>query len=267
MREESKIWRNPTFEGVELLSAHYQTFSFSKHWHDELAIGVIEDGAEGLFYRGQNIVIPKRQIVAINPAEVHTGFSGGSDGWRYRMFYFDLSALEAQFQHRDLPINPVIEAVQIDDSALFDTLLQLHLSLEQSAFEITKESLFTLALERLFTQHGSSKKTNDNAFCAKAGYLARDFLRDNFRENPSLTELEHLTNCTKFQLIKSFKQLFGVTPHQYLLLTKVNHAKRLLSQGQSCLDTALACGFYDQSHFNRNFKKAFGITPTNFQIL
>jgi hypothetical protein len=46
--EISKIWTNDAFSGVELLSASYTKFEFSKHWRDELAIGIIEEGAEGL---------------------------------------------------------------------------------------------------------------------------------------------------------------------------------------------------------------------------
>ncbi|MGF1718477.1 AraC family transcriptional regulator [Vibrio kyushuensis] len=263
--ETSKIWRNETFSGVELLSASYTTFEFSKHWHDELAIGIIEEGAEGLLYRGSNLIIPKRHIVAINPAEVHTGFSGGSDGWRYRMFYFNLEELAHQFANHGMPINPIIERPLIFDEALFDELLQLHISLEQSAFELSKESFYILALEKLFTRYGSAREDKAYSICSQSSYLARDFICDNFDSNPSLAELEQVSGCSKFQLIRSFKAVFGITPHQYLLLIKVKKAKALLAQGSSCVDASLACGFYDQSHFTRNFKKAFGISPSNYR--
>jgi AraC-like DNA-binding protein len=147
---------------------------------------------------------------------------------------------------------------------LFDILFQLHLSLEQSSFELTKESLFVVALERLFTQYGSAKVEVFNSICCKSSYLARDFIHDNFELNPSLTELEQISNCSKFQLIKSFKTIFGITPHQYLLLVKVNNAKKMLATGLSSVDASMACGFYDQSHLTRNFKKAFGISPSKY---
>ncbi len=260
--EKSKIWTNKTFNGVELLSASYTTFKFTKHWHDELAIGVIEEGAEGLFYRGENLVIPKYHIVAINPAEVHTGFSGSPNGWRYRMFYFNLKELNRQFANRDIPIDPIINRPMIYDEFLFHTLLQLHVSLESPSFELTKESLFILSLENLFREYGSAQKERFDSVCTRSSYLARDFMQDNFELNPSLSELEAVSNCSKFQLIKSFNAIFGITPHQYLLMIKVQNAKKMLSKGVSCVDTALACGFYDQSHFTRNFKKAFGISPS-----
>ncbi|MEZ9232236.1 AraC family transcriptional regulator [Vibrio amylolyticus] len=262
--EHSKIWRNDTFSGVELLSARYESFEFSKHWHDELSIGIIEQGAEGLFYRGSNLIIPQKQIVAINPAEVHTGFSGSSIGWQYRMFYFDVDALIEQFAHHSTLINPIIDQSVIDDESLFDALRQLHISLEQPALELSKESFYLSALETLFTRYGSAKEEAQQPSCKKSSYLARDYLRDHFEGNPSLSDLEHIAGLSKFQLIRSFKSTFGVTPHQYLLLVKVNQAKALLSEGASCVDASLACGFYDQSHFTRNFKKAFGVSPSKY---
>lgn len=263
--EKSKIWRNRTLPGVELLSASYTKFEFSKHWHDELAIGIIEEGAEGLFYKGRNLLVPKHHIIAINPSEVHTGFAGAPKGWRYRMFYFDLPALVKQFEHTELLIDPIIDTSVIGDKDLFHDLLQLHLSLELSSFDLTKESLLAITLEKLFTQYGSTKPI-DNAKNTdiKSAYVARDFIRDNWVSNLSLNELEVVSGCSKFQLIRSFKALFAVTPHQYLLLIKAQKAKQFLSEGTSCVETSLACGFYDQSHFNRNFKRAFGVSPSNY---
>ncbi|MDB4837146.1 AraC family transcriptional regulator [Marinomonas sp.] len=264
--ESSKIWKNEAMSGIELLSARYTKFEFSKHWHDELAIGIIEDGAEGLLYRGQNLIVPKKHIVAINPSEVHTGFAATEDGWRYRMFYFDLPALSAQFETSCFDADSIIDHPVIDNEALFDSLLNLHLALEHPSFALTKESLFALALDQLFTQYGSSKIQALNPVDLKSSYLARDYLMDHYDANPSLETLETLTHCSKFQLIKSFKSLFGVTPHQYLLLIKAQKAKQFLSQGMTCIDTSLACGFYDQSHFTRNFKRAFGVSPSNYLV-
>lgn len=264
-KESSKIWKNQTLPGVELLSANYTKFEFSKHWHDELAIGIIEEGAEGLLYRGNNLIVPKHHIVAINPSEVHTGYAGGCTGWQYRMFYFDLPELATLFENVALPVDPIIDKSIIDDVCLFNELLQLHLSLEMSSFDLTKDTLLAITLEKLFTQYGSLNDIdNTQNHDVKSAYAARDFMYAHWDQNPSLLELESVSGCTRFQLIRSFKALFGITPHQFLLLVKAKKAKQLLSNGMSCVDASLACGFYDQSHFTRNFKRAFGVTPSNY---
>lgn len=263
--EKSTIWTNDSLPGIELLSASYRTFEFSKHWHDELAIGLIEAGAEGLYYRGNNVVIPENQIVAINPSEIHTGFAATSTGWRYRMFYFDLEMLAKQFSDHDVSLDPIVTRPVIDDPLLFNQLHQLHLSLELTSFDLTKQSLLASALDRLFTHHSTLKSIDSSRAIDMFGaYTARDYIIDNWHENLTLEQLEDVTGKTKFQIIRSFKAQFGVTPHQFMLLVKTRKAKQLLAEGKSCVDISLACGFYDQSHFSRNFKRVFGVTPMNY---
>ncbi len=265
--ETAKIWKSEHFSGIELLSASYNKFEFAKHWHDELAIGLIEEGAEGLLYRGQNIVVPKNHIVTINPSEIHTGYAGSDEGWRYRMFYFDIHSINAQFQQSEVSVDPVLDQPVIDDAELFCELHQLHLALEQTSFNLTKDSLLAVVFEKLFTRYGSiNRRDFSGAKCDKSTLRTREYLLDNWYLNVSLEELEHETGRTKFQLIRLFKQAYGITPHQFLLLVKAHKAKQLLTQGNSCVETSLACGFYDQSHFNRNFKRAFGVTPKNYKL-
>jgi AraC-like DNA-binding protein len=263
--EFSKVWQSGTLKGIELLKASFQSFEFSKHWHDDLAIGVIEKGAEGLYYRGNNIVIPENQIVTINPAEVHTGFAGCTTGWKYRMFYFDPEMIQRHFELSDQEVLPFIKSPILDDPELFGLLQQLHIALEEPSFDITKESLLTICFELLFGRHGDHAKLTSKSIRERQKNAAmREYLLQNWRDNVSIGELEELSGLSKFQLIRSFNAQYGLTPHQFLLILKINTARRLLQEGDSCADTALACGFYDQSHLTRNFKRAFGITPKRY---
>ena len=60
----------------------------------------------------------------------------------------------------------------------------------------------------------------------------------------------------------AFKASVGMAPHQWLLHRRVERAKRLLAAARQTLtDIALECGFADQSHFTRVFRKATGCSP------
>ncbi|MBN1878220.1 MAG: AraC family ligand binding domain-containing protein [Anaerolineae bacterium] len=87
--ETTKVWRIPKLEVLELLRAKYVTQSFPRHTHQRYAIGVIEDGALGFYYRGENVVASRGNINLCIPGEIHTGYSASEAGWVYRMFYFD----------------------------------------------------------------------------------------------------------------------------------------------------------------------------------
>jgi AraC-like DNA-binding protein len=65
----------------------------------------------------------------------------------------------------------------------------------------------------------------------------------------------------------AFKASVGMAPHKWLLLRRVDRAKALLQRGRYTLsDVALACGFADQSHFTRVFRRATGATPGEWKL-
>lgn len=268
MRKEfSKSWRNAQQPDVELFSAYFRNFSFARHWHDELAIGIVQTGAEGLDYRGQKALIPRGQIVTINPGEVHTGFAGSDSGWTYRMFYFDLSLIEntlAEHSPRSGSFAPFVKGPVVDDPKLFALLHQLHLSLEDPSFSLASDSLTTLAITTLFARHGDGKVHARSRRNSHRNRQLRDYLQENWQRNVTLDELCQLSGANRYQLIRSFGAQFGITPHQFLILLKTHRARALFQAGQTAADVAVACGFFDQSHLNRNFKRVFGITPGRY---
>jgi len=47
---------------------------------------------------------------------------------------------------------------------------------------------------------------------------------------------------------------------------RINQARQMLQQGRDIGETALECGFFDQSHFHRHFKAMTTVTPREYQI-
>lgn len=69
-----------------------------------------------------------------------------------------------------------------------------------------------------------------------------------------------------FHFLRSFRSVTGVTPHQYLLRSRLRRAARLLSIGDlPVTDVALDCGFGDLSNFVRTFGRAAGLPPAAFR--
>lgn len=64
------------------------------------------------------------------------------------------------------------------------------------------------------------------------------------------------------QLNREFRRLFRMTPGDYLLRIRLLIAKRRLEETSDPVGTiALDCGFYDQSHFTRHFRRSTGLSP------
>jgi AraC-like DNA-binding protein len=69
-----------------------------------------------------------------------------------------------------------------------------------------------------------------------------------------------------FHFLRLFSAVLGVTPHQYLVRSRLRHAARLLAgAGPSITDIAYDVGFGDLSNFVRTFHRAAGVSPQKFR--
>lgn len=69
---------------------------------------------------------------------------------------------------------------------------------------------------------------------------------------------------SKYYLIKKFKRIVGMTPHQFCIQNRIRKAQSLLDAEQIICRVAAEMGFYDQSHFDKAFQKIVGISPSEY---
>ncbi len=95
-------------------------------------------------------------------------------------------------------------------------------------------------------------------------------MEDRLDTNPdSRLTLDHLAqeaSLSPYHFLRTFEQVTGVTPHQYVRRLRLRRAAaRLGAMGAKVLDVALDCGFGDVSNFNRSFRTEFGMSPLAFR--
>lgn len=92
-----------------------------------------------------------------------------------------------------------------------------------------------------------------------------DYINGYLDQDLGLAELAAVVQMSPHYFCHLFKQSTGLTPHQYVIRTRVERAKALLLQGGAIADIAYKVGFANQSHLNRHFKRLLGITPKQLQ--
>ena len=93
-----------------------------------------------------------------------------------------------------------------------------------------------------------------------------DYVEDHLAEQIRLRDLAAIAGMSTFQLVRRFKDVTGLPPHQYVTRRKIERAKQLLSEpDSSVLEVALACGFASPSHFAQAFRLVTGITPRGYR--
>ena len=81
-----------------------------------------------------------------------------------------------------------------------------------------------------------------------------------------ISELAARIHVSASQLERRFKALFQTTPAHYVIRFRLNKAsQQLASTGAKITDIATRCGFYDHSHFVRQFTRAYGLSPTAYR--
>jgi AraC family transcriptional regulator len=81
-----------------------------------------------------------------------------------------------------------------------------------------------------------------------------------------LSTLARQAAMSPYHFLRTFRQLIGMTPHQYVLHTRLQRAaQRLLAGGDPVSSVALEAGFNDLATFNRRFRRVTGMTPSAFR--
>ncbi len=92
---------------------------------------------------------------------------------------------------------------------------------------------------------------------------AIDYIGDNLEKDLRLAEIAGAAHMSTYHFSRLFKESTGLTPHRYVIERRVQRARELL-----CVSTlpiaeiARLCGFANQSHLNRHFKRLLGVNPT-----
>lgn len=233
---------------------------YHAHSHDEFSFGVIDQGSATYVNANQHYATHEQSSVWINPGEVHACNPQKTE-WSYRMLFVEAAWLvslqhELSDQSHDYP--PFEQSLKADQ-ATYTAFDQLFSSLATETSKLVAESNLILFLSEhlsLADQAGS---------VAQPLQQVREFLMDNLDKNVELAELSQVAGLSRYQLLRSFKQNYGLAPHAYQIDQRIKQAKQFLKKGCSLSDTALRLGFADQAHFQRHFKQRVAMTPKQYQ--
>jgi len=94
----------------------------------------------------------------------------------------------------------------------------------------------------------------------------RDALHEQFTHPPRLEELGRIAGVSVSHLTHSFRRYFHRTPGEYVRHVRVQWAAdQLVGSRRSLSEIALAAGYCDQSHFTREMRRTFGVSPADYR--
>lgn len=93
-----------------------------------------------------------------------------------------------------------------------------------------------------------------------------DLVEARVEDPPRVEEMAAAADMSVSVLERRMRAVFGLAPAQFVLRARIDRARTLLADTDTTLaEVALACGFYDQSAFTRQFARLSGETPGTFR--
>ncbi|SDL78000.1 helix-turn-helix domain-containing protein [Maricaulis salignorans] len=230
--------------------------AFSPHRHDVYTLGLTTRGVQCFNYRGAARQSLAGELVVLHPDELHDGHAGTSEGFAYRALTIRPSAIGDILPAQALPF---IEGGQSDNPALKQAVSTVLADLDEPLDPLrAADGLFDIAI----ALHGAAGHTpSGSELDARATERARSYIHDHLDEAVSMDDLEQVAGQDRWQLSRDFRRLHGTSPYRYLVMRRLDAARERIHRGECIAQTALACGFNDQSHMTRHFKAAHGLSP------
>jgi AraC family transcriptional regulator len=135
-------------------------------------------------------------------------------------------------------------------------------------------NILSVHLLRHYCTHPITLRTYTGGLGKKVLQQVLDYIQANIAGNLSLNAIAQEVNISQYHFISLFKQSMGMTPHQYVIQQRIERAKellrdsppkRLMQPNLSISEIGFACGFANQSHFTRLFRKHTGVTPKAYR--
>lgn len=113
-----------------------------------------------------------------------------------------------------------------------------------------------------------SESTEETAEDGEASPVqeARDFIQKHYHEDISLEDVARSVNMSKYYFSRLFKKTYGYSPHEFVILTRLNSAKHLLKTTDLPIkNIAQEVGYQNVTTFTNSFTAQVGVSPSQFR--
>jgi len=248
--------------GIERIAASFAGRAFAPHRHDTYAVGATVQGVQAFRYRGAMRHCQPGQAFVLHPDELHDGRAGCDDGFGYRIAYIDPALIGAALAGRALPF---VATPVSTDPPLHAAITALLADFDDTPDAMQCTDLVVALADALERLAGGGRRAG--AIDHRTVNRARTFLDAAAAGAIADGDLETASGLDRWSLARQFRRAFGVSPHRYLVLRRLDRARDLIRRGMPLAEAAHEAGFSDQSHMTRRFRDAYGMPPGRWRML
>lgn len=183
----------------------------------------------------------------------------------------ELATTCRQMYERDVHEVELHDTVKANDPAIHRTAMQIAHEAAQGAAgsKIMIDSLACQLSVHILRRHAHvlfRERDGAQGLNFRQDRAVRDYIHQHLAESITLDDLASAVGLSRFHFARRFRTTAGIPPHEFVLQRRIERARTLLERTNTpLLDIALACGFADQPHLTREFKKRVGVTPGRYR--
>jgi len=260
------FWHDPTLPFVESRRACQSRACYRPHHHPTFSIGAVDEGTSIFTGAGDEpVTLHPGTLVFVPAANVHACNPAPDTAWSYQMMHLNADWLHSvRGEYADVHNGEPIRIV--NEPQIYTHFCRMNALLFSQTTAENKEAALIEFIGDCDSRQGVCVGTTSTSLNAAAQIRpALDYLRAAPDADTPLSELAALTGMSRYQLIRAFRSVTGMTPHAWQLNQRINLARCFIREGDSLSSIALRLGFADQAHFQRIFKAHTGVTPGRFR--
>ncbi len=257
--------RSPVLPGVEGIDAQRSPRQWRGIRHD-YAVVVFRTWRGSVRHRGQILAAEPGLAFCYVPGELMVASPQGGPG------SFNVLQLEAEVLEQWLAEQQP-SSVRLDWAAMMKPISERFRNRVTEFFDVFEPGSSAMQVQSQLLELSELmvseliRGAREPRPAVGASMRAAARMRECLNEEGISLDLETLAQragLSRFEALRAFKKRYGLPPHAYQLCLRIGHARRLLLEGAPAADVAARCGFADQSHFTRHFKRFNGVTPMQY---
>ena len=233
--------------------------------HQAWSLSYVKRGSFGCRCRGAHFELVPGSLLVGRPSDEYVCTHDHRDGGDECLAFFfapelvdELAARQRRWQSGALP--PLAELMVLGELAHAAATGQRDTGLDEIGLK--------LAERFVALREPPAMATTQRAADRKRAIESALWIEAHSADPIDLNALAQRAGLSSYHYLRVFAAALGVTPHQFVVRSRLRHAARLLAdEERSVTDIALDVGFADLSNFVRSFRRAAGVSPRGFRQL
>ncbi|WP_309120972.1 AraC family transcriptional regulator [Paenibacillus sp.] len=249
------------------------------HWHDELEFLLLVEGAAAFRVDTTDFELRAGEAMFVNSGELHSGRVLGDEPVTFLAVVFGADLFgDVREKVYDRYIFPLVQrnyvvptkigretAAERDIARLLRELFEANES-EAPMRELTTKGLLHLCVSKLLALGGEHRRDEPADGRIERLKTVIEYIEARCEETIALRDLAGLAGMSESYFCRFFKKITAKTPVEYVNSVRIQRAAELLRRtDRKIMTIALEVGFSNLNHFNGEFKRRFGCTPSDYR--